>query len=155
VADLFAGAGAFALRLARRARVAAFDASDEALAALARAHRDTPGLKPVATERHDLFRAPLAPSELAGFDAVVLDPPRQGAEAQIRSLAAARVPTVAYVSCAPATFARDARLLVDAGYRLESILPVDQFLWSAHLEKIAAFRLPAVNAASGGVLRRR
>ncbi len=155
VADLFAGSGAFTLRLARTAAVHAVESDAAALAALDTAKRGTSGLKPVTTERRDLFRAPLRAAELASFDAVVLNPPRQGAEAQARALATARVPVVAYASCNAASFARDARVLVDAGYRLECVTPVDQFLWSDHLEKIAAFRCEIRNAASGGVLRRR
>lgn len=155
IADLFAGAGAFTLRLARTATVHAVESDADALVALDAAHRATSGLKPVTSERRDLYRAPLRAAELARFDAVVLDPPRQGADAQMRALATAQVPVVAYVSCNAASFARDARVLVDAGYRLEFVTPVDQFLWSGHIEKIAAFRREVRNAASGGVLRRR
>lgn len=140
IADLFAGAGAFSLRLARQARVHAVEADASALASLDAARRSASGLKPLTMERRDLFRRPLQPVELEPFDAVVLDPPRQGAAAQIAALAASRVKTIAYVSCAPATFARDARVLVDAGFKLGRILPVDQFLWSAHLEVVAGFR---------------
>jgi 23S rRNA (uracil1939-C5)-methyltransferase len=140
VADLFAGSGAFTLRLARAAQVHAVESDGAAIAAMTAAARQATGLKPITSERRDLFRAPLSVQDLARFDAVVLDPPRQGAEAQSRALAAASVQTIAYVSCAPSTFARDARLLVDGGYTLESVTPVDQFLWSHHLETIAAFR---------------
>jgi 23S rRNA (uracil1939-C5)-methyltransferase len=140
VADLFCGMGPFALRLAERAKVTAVDNDEEAIAALRRAAAGTPGLKPVAIQPRDLFRRPLARTELKQFDAVVFDPPRQGAEAQARELAACAVPTVVAVSCNPTTFARDARLLVDGGYRLVQVAPIDQFLFSAHVEVVAHFR---------------
>ena len=140
VADLFCGVGPFALRLAERAKVTAVDNDEEAIAALRRAAAGTPGLKPVAIQPRDLFRRPLARTELKQFDAVVFDPPRQGAEAQARELAASAVPTVVAVSCNPTTFARDARLLVDGGYRLVQVAPIDQFLFSAHVEVVAHFR---------------
>jgi 23S rRNA (uracil1939-C5)-methyltransferase len=139
VADLFCGLGPFALRLAERARVTAIDGDAAAVAALQRAAQATAGLKPVAAAARDLFRRPLAGAELAGFDAVVFDPPRQGAKAQARALAASSVPRVIAVSCNPATFARDARLLVAGGYRLEHVAPVDQFRYSAHVELVALF----------------
>jgi 23S rRNA (uracil1939-C5)-methyltransferase len=138
VADLFAGVGPFALRLAERARVHAVDNAAAAIAALRQAAA-APGLKPIETETRDLFRRPLITSELARFDAVVFDPPRQGAEAQARALGESKVPVVVAVSCNPATFARDARLLVDGGYRLVAITPVDQFRYSAHVEIVARF----------------
>ncbi|MGO9046690.1 MAG: class I SAM-dependent RNA methyltransferase [Xanthobacteraceae bacterium] len=137
VADLFVGIGPFALRLAERARVAAIDDDEAALTALKRAAAAAQGLKPVETERRDLFRRPLIAAELKGFDAVVFDPPRQGAEAQARELAASRVPVVVAVSCNPATFARDAATLVEAGYRLGAVTPVDQFRYAAHVEIVA------------------
>jgi len=140
IADLFAGVGPFALRLAANARVSAFDNDAAAIAALTRAASVTPGLKPIATQVRDLFRRPLVTSELAPFDAVVFDPPRQGAEAQVRALAASAVPAVVAVSCNPTTFARDARLLIDGGYQLKRVTPVDQFLYSAHVEIVALFR---------------
>ena len=136
IADLFAGIGPFALRLAERARVVAVDDDEAALAALKRAAA-TPGLKPVETERRDLFRRPLLADELKGFDAVVFDPPRQGAEAQARELAASRVPLIVAVSCNPATFARDAATLIEAGYRFADVTPVDQFRYTAHVEIVA------------------
>ena len=139
VADLFSGCGTFSLPIAVRARVHAFEREQAMLDALAAAARATQGLKPVTVAKRDLFRLPLTPAELNGFDAVVLDPPRAGAEAQARQLAASRVPRVAYVSCDAATFARDARILADGGYRAGTIVPVDQFLWSAHIELVAAF----------------
>jgi 23S rRNA (uracil1939-C5)-methyltransferase len=137
IADLFAGVGPFALRLAERARVTAVDSDKEAMAALKRAAETTPSLKAVAMETRDLFRRPLAAIELKSFDAVVFDPPRQGAEAQARALAASNVPRVVAVSCNPATFARDARILADGGYRLVRITPIDQFLYSPHVEIVA------------------
>ena len=140
VADLFFGVGPFALRLAERARVTAADNDADAIAALRRAAAGTQGLKPLAAQLRDLFRSPLVPVELKRFDAVVFDPPRQGAEAEARELAASTVPTVVAVSCNPATFARDARILVDGGYRLVRVTPVDQFLYSAHVEVVACFK---------------
>jgi 23S rRNA (uracil1939-C5)-methyltransferase len=137
IADLFAGVGPFALRLAERARVTAVDSDKEAVAALKRAAETTQGLKPVAIEAHDLFRRPLAAAELKPFDAVVFDPPRQGAEAQARALATSNVPVVVAVSCSPTTFARDARILVDGGYRLTRVTPIVQFRYSPHIELVA------------------
>jgi 23S rRNA (uracil1939-C5)-methyltransferase len=137
VVDLFAGVGPFALRLAAQARITALDEDDAALAALKRAAASTAGLKPVTVERRDLFKNPLIAAELNRFDAVVFDPPRQGAQAQSRELALSRVPVIVAVSCNPGTFARDARLLTDGGYRLTSVTPVDQFRYSAHVEIVA------------------
>lgn len=139
VADLFAGCGTFALRLAARARTDAFE-GDGALVAAMRAAADTaPALKPLAATARDLFRDPLAEAELAPYGAVVIDPPRAGAQAQAARLAASAVPVVAHVSCNPATFARDARVLVDGGYRMGPIAVVDQFRWSPHVELFARF----------------
>ncbi|EJW10243.1 23S rRNA (Uracil-5-) -methyltransferase RumA [Rhodovulum sp. PH10] len=137
VADLFCGLGPFTLRLAEHARVLAAEIDEATCAALRRAVADTSGLKPVTVERRDLFRRPVVRSELAGLDAVVFDPPRQGAEAQAREIAASGVKTVVAVSCNPATFSRDAKILVAGGYRLEAVTPVDQFRWSAHVELVA------------------
>ena len=139
VADLFCGVGPFALRLAERARVLAVDGDAAAIAALRQAVANTSGLKPVEAEARDLFRRPLAPAELKRLEAIVFDPPRQGAEAQARELAASKVPLVVAVSCSAATFARDARILVDGGYRLTDVTPVDQFRHSAHVEIVARF----------------
>jgi 23S rRNA (uracil1939-C5)-methyltransferase len=136
VVDLFAGVGPFALRLAAHARVFAFDQDEAAIAALKRGAAAA-GLKPVEAEQRDLFKAPLSAAELNGFDAVVFDPPRQGAQAQSREIAASRVPIVVAVSCNPGTFARDIRHLLDGGYGLTSITPVDQFRYSAHVEIVA------------------
>jgi 23S rRNA (uracil1939-C5)-methyltransferase len=113
---------------------------DIALAALAAATRGAKGLKPVTTEKRDLFKLPLTPLELKPYDAVVLDPPRAGAEAQIRALAKSKVPVIAYVSCDAATFARDAAILVAGGYRPGPVIPIDQFLWSSHIELVGGFR---------------
>jgi 23S rRNA (uracil1939-C5)-methyltransferase len=140
VADLFCGVGPFALRLAERARVTAADNDADAIAALQRAAAGTQGLKPVDAVVRDLFRRPLSRTELKPFDAVVFDPPRQGADAQAREIAASAVPVVVAVSCNPATFARDAHVLVDGGYRLVRVTPVDQFLYSAHVELVARFQ---------------
>ena len=137
VADLFSGVGPFALRLAERSRVSAVDNDGAAIAALKQAAALTVGLKPVEVEARDLFRRPLVASELKRFDAVVFDPPRQGAEAQARELSRSVVPVVVAVSCNPATFARDVRLLADGGYRLSALTPVDQFRYSAHVEIVA------------------
>jgi 23S rRNA (uracil1939-C5)-methyltransferase len=139
VADLFCGVGPFALRLAERARVAAFDSDAPAIAALKQAAGSASGLKPVEADVRDLFRRPLVAQELKRFDAVVFDPPRQGAEAQARELASSAVPVVVGVSCNPATFARDARILADGGYRLAAVTPVDQFRHSPHVEIAARF----------------
>jgi 23S rRNA (uracil1939-C5)-methyltransferase len=139
VADLFCGVGPFALRLAERARVSAFDQDAAAIAALTQAARAATGLKPIETTARDLFRRPLVAQELKRFDAVVFDPPRQGAQAQARELASSAVPLVVAVSCNPATFARDARILADGGYRLAAVTPVDQFRYSAHVEIVARF----------------
>jgi 23S rRNA (uracil1939-C5)-methyltransferase len=142
VADLFAGVGPFALRIAERASVRAVESDASALAALDRAARRTPGLRPITVEERDLYRRPLVPQELAGYDAVVLDPPRAGAEAQARALAGSAVPLVLYVSCNAATFARDARILVEGGLSLVRVTPVDQFQHSAHVELVGVFRRP-------------
>jgi len=139
IADLFCGVGPFALRLAARARIAAFDSDAGAIGALQKAATATPGLKPVKAEARDLFRRPLVPQELRAFDAVVFDPPRQGAQAQALQLAASKAGLVVAVSCNVATFARDARILVDGGYRLEGVTPVDQFRHTPHVELVGRF----------------
>ena len=139
VADLFCGVGPFALRLAERMRISAFDDDAGAIAALKQAAGATMGLKPVETAARDLFRRPLVAPELKRFDAAVFDPPRQGAEAQARELANSAIPVVVAVSCHPATFARDARLMIDGGYRINAVTPVDQFRHSAHVEIVARF----------------
>lgn len=138
--DLFSGVGTFALRLGERMRVAAYEYSAPAIEALGKAVRGASGLKPVTGEVRDLFRRPLLPLELKGIEAAVFDPPRQGAEAQARELAKSRVPLVVGVSCDAGTFARDAALLVDGGFRLERVVPVDQFRYSSHVEMVGVFR---------------
>ncbi len=135
LADLFAGLGA--LSLGRAGKLALFESDRQAAAAVAAAARRLGGK--VTVERRDLFRNPLTAAELDAFDAVVLDPPRAGAAAQSAELARAKVPRVVYGSCDPGSFARDARTLQDGGYRLEKLLPIDQFLWSPHIELIALF----------------
>jgi 23S rRNA (uracil1939-C5)-methyltransferase len=137
VADLFCGIGTFALRLAERARVTAADSDAGAIKALQSARGD--GLKPVEASARYLFRRPFMAAELKSFDAVVFDPPRQGAEAQSRELAKSAVPNVIAVSCDAATFARDARILVDGGYRLSRVSAVDQFRYSFHVEIVGKF----------------
>jgi len=137
VADLFAGIGTFTFALAASAEVDAFEQDEEAIAALAEAARATPKLKPVRTYVRDLFRVPLTSRELARYDAVVLDPPRAGAKAQAEALAGSKVPRIVMVSCNPGTCARDLRILVDGGYRITRVVPVDQFLFSPHIELVA------------------
>lgn len=150
VLDLFAGVGTFALRLAEAATVHAADGDPPALAALVQAARAARGvLNPVTVETRDLFRRPVGPTELAAFDAVVFDPPRAGAAAQAAALAASEVPTVVAVSCNPASFARDAATLMAGGYRLDPVLPVDQFRYAAHVELVAVFRRPPVKRRKG------
>jgi 23S rRNA (uracil1939-C5)-methyltransferase len=140
IADLFCGVGPFALRLATKARVFAYDSDAPAVNALQKAAQAASGLKPIKAEARDLFRRPLAPPELLDFDAVLFDPPRQGAQAQAAQLAASRVPLVIAVSCNAQTFARDARLLIDGGYRLEKVTPVDQFKYTPHVELVGVLR---------------
>ena len=137
--DLFCGIGPFALRLAERTRVTAIDSDLAAIDALSRAAKATPGLKQVSVETRDLFRRPLSPPEFARFDAIIFDPPRQGAEAQARELAKGKAPMIVAVSCNAATFARDAAILIGGGYRLQRVTPVDQFKYTAHVEIVARF----------------
>jgi 23S rRNA (uracil1939-C5)-methyltransferase len=139
VADLFCGCGTFSLPLARQTLVHAVDADAAMLGALGEAARFASGLKPVTTERRDLFAHPLTALELNRFDAVILDPPRAGALGQVKQLSSSRIARIAYVSCDAASFARDARVLIDGGFRLDWLVDVDQFLWSAHIELAAAF----------------
>ena len=140
IADLFCGVGPFALRLAQTARIDAYDSEAGAIEALRRASQMTKGLKPLKAEARDLFRRPLLPLELNEFDAVVFDPPRQGALAQAQQLAKSRVPLVIAVSCNAATFARDAKILIEGGYKIGRITPVDQFRHTPHVELVADFR---------------
>jgi 23S rRNA (uracil1939-C5)-methyltransferase len=137
VADLFCGLGTFALPLSTQAKIVAADAAGPAVAALEAAARQFG--RAVQTAHRDLFRRPFTPAELAGFDAVVFDPPRAGAQAQAQSLAQSNVAVVVAVSCNPSTFARDADILVKGGYRLDRLWPVAQFRWSTHVELVARF----------------
>ena len=140
VADLFCGVGPFALRMAESAAVTAADSNASALEALIAATRRTQGLKPIVAERRDLFRQPMPAKALSAFDAVTFDPPRAGAEAQSREIARSAVPIVVAVSCDVQSFARDATILIAGGYRLERVTPVDQFLYSPHVELVGVFR---------------
>ncbi len=139
LADLYAGIGTFTFALARRAKVHAVEGSAASAAALARAASRAGLAGTVSAERRDLAAQPLAGEELARFDAVVFDPPYAGAREQAAALASSRVPSLVAVSCNPASFARDARLLVDGGYRLVEVRPFDAFIWSANLELVARF----------------
>ena len=139
VADLFCGLGTFTFPLATKAKVHAVEGEKAQIDALSAAARHAKGIKPVTTEVRDLFKRPLTPLELNAFDAVVLDPPRAGAEAQVRALASSKIRRIAYVSCDAATFARDARILVDAGFTIGAVTPVDQFLFSSHIELTVGF----------------
>jgi 23S rRNA (uracil1939-C5)-methyltransferase len=142
VADLFAGVGPFALRLAERSRVLAADSDEGAIDALRRgaaAGAPAQGLKPVEAVRRDLFRRPFVAAELSRLDAVVFDPPRQGAEAQAHELAKSRVPTIVGVSCNVTTFVRDAKILAAGGYRLSVVTLVDQFRYAPHVEIVGCF----------------
>lgn len=140
VVDLFSGCGTFALALADMAAIEAYDSDKPAVAALDRAARRTPGLKPVRALARDLFHRPLLPDELQPFDAAVFDPPRVGALEQVRRLAGARLKRIVGVSCNPATFARDAAILIAGGFRLSAVTPVDQFRHSAHVELVGVFQ---------------
>lgn len=142
IADLFAGCGTFALPLSRGAAVHAVEGEQDLLTALDQGWRRAQGLRQVTTERRDLFRNPLTAEDLAGYDAVVIDPPRAGAVAQTGALAQSDVPRIAYVSCNPVTFARDAETLVQAGYVLDWVQVVDQFRWSMHTELVSSFTRP-------------
>jgi 23S rRNA (uracil1939-C5)-methyltransferase len=137
VADLFCGLGPFALRLSRLAKVTAMDSDKNAIEALQRSMRAHPGGKPLQAEARDLFRRPLYAPELKTFDAVIVDPPRQGAEAQMREIAKSKLARVVSISCDAESFARDCRILVDAGFRLGPVSPVDQFRHSPHVEVMA------------------
>lgn len=139
VADLFCGVGAFALRLAQRTSVFACDVDAEAIASLADCVRMETGLKPIETKTRDLFRNPLRAEELEGFDAVVFDPPRAGAAAQCAEFAKAATPLLIAVSCNAQSFARDAAVLIGAGYAMGEVATIDQFRHSAHVETVARF----------------
>jgi 23S rRNA (uracil1939-C5)-methyltransferase len=140
VADLFSGMGTFTFPLAQTMPVLAVDGDKQAIAALQNAAKRTPGLKPIDVKVRDLFREPLSARELQGFDAAVFDPPRAGAATQAQSLADSPINTVVAVSCNPATLARDARILIDGGFKLERVTPIDQFLFSPHIEAVGIFR---------------
>ena len=137
VADLFCGLGTFSFALAERATVEGYESNAEALAALSDAARHTPKLKPIHVFRRDLFRDPLGWQEFKPYDAVVFDPPRAGAAALAEQLAMSKVKQVVAVSCNPGTLARDLRLLVDGGYTITRVVPIDQFLYSSHVEVVA------------------
>lgn len=139
VADLFCGAGTFTYPLAEQAVVYAADGSAPAVAALKAAIATAPGLKSITAEARDLFRRPLLAEEMKTIDAIVFDPPRAGAEAQSQEIALSRVARVVAVSCNPATFIRDAKILVNAGFSLDRVTPIDQFLWSSHVELVGIF----------------
>ncbi|WP_425991009.1 class I SAM-dependent RNA methyltransferase [Brevundimonas sp. TWP2-3-2] len=140
VADLFCGAGTFTFPLATVASVLAADASAAGIAALKQGIGSARGMKPITAEARDLFRRPLSPYDLKGVEAIVFDPPRAGAIDQTAQIKDTKASVVVGVSCNPQTFARDARVLIDAGFRLEKVTPVDQFLWSAHIELVGVFR---------------
>ena len=140
VVDLFSGMGTFTFPLAQTASVFAVDGDKQAIAALQNAAKRTPGLKPIEVKVRDLFREPLSARELQGFDAAVFDPPRAGAATQAQSLVDSPINVVVAVSCNPATLARDARILIDGGFKLERVTPIDQFLFSPHIEAVAVFR---------------
>lgn len=137
VADLFCGLGPFGLRLSRKMKVIGYDSDKAAIEAFQRSIRANPGGKPISAEARDLFRRPLYAPELKAFDAVLLDPPRQGAEAQVKEIAKSKLARLVYVSCDPESFARDAKLLGDAGFRIGKVTPVDQFRHSPHVELVA------------------
>lgn len=141
IVDLFSGAGTFSLPLAETAEVHAVETESAMLAALDKGWRQATGLHRVTTEARDLFRRPLEADEFKGFDAAVIDPPRAGAEAQTTALARSGIPVIAAVSCNPVTFARDARILCGAGYKLDWVQVVDQFRWAAHIELAARFSI--------------
>lgn len=137
VVDLFSGSGALSLPSAARVRIHAVEADEAALAALSHAANHAQGIKPVSVEQRDLFRRPLLAGELNEFNAVLFDPPRAGARAQCQEIADSDIPLVVAVSCNATTFARDARILVDSGYRLERVTPIDQFVYTPHIELVA------------------
>ena len=137
IADLFAGLGTFTFGLAQASAVDAYETDEAALGALAEAARHTPKLKPIRALARDLFQSPLGGKELDRYDAVVFDPPRAGAAAQSELLATSKVKRLVAVSCNPGTLARDLRLLVDGGYRITRVVPIDQFLFSSNVEVVA------------------
>ena len=139
IADLYCGVGTFSFRLAGVAPVLAADAAAASVDALKSAMATAPGLKTITAQARDLDRRPILAEELKRIDVVLFDPPRAGAEAQCGQLVRSGVSRVIGVSCNPGTFARDARILVDGGFRLGQVFPVDQFLWSPHMELVGVF----------------
>lgn len=139
ILDLFCGIGTFTLDIAKTHVVTGYDSNAEAVIALKKTHAQTQGLKPLSAHKRDLFREPLIERELKGFDCVVLDPPRAGCELQCKKLSLSEVKTIIYVSCMPKTFVRDAKILIAGGYTLKQIKPVDQFIFSPHLELVSVF----------------
>ncbi|QEE11686.1 class I SAM-dependent RNA methyltransferase [Bartonella krasnovii] len=135
--DLFSGVGTFTLRMAKKMNVHAVENNESALENLSSAARFSTGLKTVTCEKRDLFRYPLSVKELECFESIVFDPPRAGAEEQVRELAKATIPRIVAISCNPTTFARDLSLLISGGYEVEKVTPIDQFLWSSHVEIVA------------------
>ncbi len=140
VLDLYAGCGSFTFALAARARVQAVEGDKSALDALRSAARRASLAGRVDAEERDLARQPLAPAELAGFEGAVFNPPRAGARAQAEAIARSDLPAAVAVSCNPNTFARDARILIDGGFTLTEVTPLDQFPWAGHVELVAGFR---------------
>jgi 23S rRNA (uracil1939-C5)-methyltransferase len=140
VADLFCGSGTFTFPIAERSGVLALDSAPSAIAALTAGRAGATGLKAIEAEARDLFRRPLLTHEMKKLDAVVFDPPRAGALEQVGEIARSRVGLAVGVSCNPQTFARDAAVLIGAGFTLERVWPIDQFLWSAHVELVGVFR---------------
>jgi 23S rRNA (uracil1939-C5)-methyltransferase len=139
VVDLFSGIGTFALRLAEQAEVLAVEADEDMLAALKTAADGAGGaLKQVSVLRRDLLRTPLSSLEMKRFDGAVIDPPRSGARLQAEQIARAPVRKLAYVSCEPASFARDIKVLIEHGFTITRVTPVDQFRWSPHVELVGA-----------------
>lgn len=141
IAELFCGAGSFTFPLSAFGRVDAFEADEAALAALDGAVRANGLSGRITAQRRDLYRQPLRAAELKAYSAVVFDPPRAGAKDQAAQIAQSGVPLAIAISCNPATFARDVRLLVDGGYRLEKVVTLDQFIWSPHVELVGVLRL--------------
>ncbi|MDG1298875.1 MAG: RsmD family RNA methyltransferase [Paracoccaceae bacterium] len=139
VIDLFSGCGTFTLPAAKRSEVLAIDKTKSMLSAIEQAWRETSGLKKVTSRSQDLFKEPVGKEELNSFDSAIIDPPRVGAEAQSRELAQSHIKRISSVSCNPKTFSRDAKILVDSGFKLDWVQPIDQFLWSSHIELVAQF----------------
>jgi 23S rRNA (uracil1939-C5)-methyltransferase len=137
VIDLFAGCGTFTLPLAQNAEVFAVEGDAPMMAAMDKGWRMAKGLKTVTHAARDLYRRPLLPDEFNKYDAVVMDPPRNGAEAQTAEIIRSGIKRIAYVSCNPVTFARDVSQLRAGGFTLDWVQPVDQFRWSSHVELAA------------------